>query len=125
MKRTIRRGVFETNSSSVHSLTMCSNEEYSKWESEEYLYWKEEGVFDTKENIINELKNKRCSWGNKELYYLDTDWNDEDSVYDVFNDEGIQTMEEYFDNGDYETFNNTYTTPNGEVVHAFGYYGHD
>lgn len=125
MKRTIRRGVFETNSSSVHSLTMCSNEEYSKWKSEECLYWEEEGVFDTKENIINELKNKRCSWVNKELYYPNTDWNDEDSVYDVFNDEGIQTMKEYFDNGDYETFNNTYTTPNGEVVHAFGYYGHD
>ena len=28
MKRQIRRGVFETNRSSVHSLTMCSGEEY-------------------------------------------------------------------------------------------------
>lgn len=30
MKRQIRRGVFETNSSSVHSLTMCSDDEYKK-----------------------------------------------------------------------------------------------
>ena len=40
MKRQIRRGVFETNSSSVHSLTMCSGEEYKKWENGEILYWK-------------------------------------------------------------------------------------
>ena len=32
MKRQIRRGVFETNSSSTHSITMCSNKEYEKWE---------------------------------------------------------------------------------------------
>jgi hypothetical protein len=34
----IRQGVFETNSSSTHSLTICSCEEYSKWEDGE-LYW--------------------------------------------------------------------------------------
>lgn len=28
MKRQIRRGVYETNSSSTHSLTMCSKEEF-------------------------------------------------------------------------------------------------
>lgn len=33
MKMQIRQGVFETNSSSVHSLTMCSSEEYKKWSS--------------------------------------------------------------------------------------------
>ena len=31
MKRQIRRGVFETNSSSVHSLTMCMKSDYSRW----------------------------------------------------------------------------------------------
>ena len=28
MKRKIRRGVFETNSSSTHSLTICTEEEF-------------------------------------------------------------------------------------------------
>ncbi len=32
MKRQIRRGVFETNSSSTHSLTMCSKKEYDEFE---------------------------------------------------------------------------------------------
>lgn len=30
MKEVIRRGIFETNSSSVHSITMCSDDEYNK-----------------------------------------------------------------------------------------------
>jgi len=31
MKKSIRRGVFETNSSSTHSITICTKEEYDKW----------------------------------------------------------------------------------------------
>ena len=34
MKRQIRRGTFETNSSSVHSLTMCMKSDYDRWESD-------------------------------------------------------------------------------------------
>ena len=30
MKKQIRRGVFETNSSSVHSLTMCMESDYDR-----------------------------------------------------------------------------------------------
>ena len=48
MKKQIRRGVFETNSSSVHSLTMCTGEEYKKWESGEFLYWKIKDKFGTR-----------------------------------------------------------------------------
>lgn len=35
MKRQIRRGVYETNSSSTHSLTMCSEEEFEQWKNGE------------------------------------------------------------------------------------------
>lgn len=38
MKRQIRRGVFETNSSSTHSLTMCSEEEFEAWKRGEVLF---------------------------------------------------------------------------------------
>ena len=34
MKRQIRRGTFETNSSSVHSLTMCTQSDYDRWKME-------------------------------------------------------------------------------------------
>lgn len=124
MKRQIRRGVFETNSSSVHSLTMCSSEEYYKWADEKVLYWRDEDKFGTREDIIEELKNARYSWNN-ELRYPNINWNDEDDVSDVFSEEGIKTYEEFFDNEWYETFEQSYTTANGDKVVAFGYYGHD
>ena len=125
MKKQIRRGVFETNSSSVHSLTMCSGEEYQKWENGKVLFWGERDKFATKEEIIEELKHMRYSWGNKELCYPDVNWDDEDEVSDVFSDERIKTCEEYFENEWYETFEDRYTTPSGDEVGAFGYYGYD
>jgi len=123
MKRQIRRGVFETNSSSVHSLTMCSREEYSKWENGKVLYWGSKDKFAVREDIIEELKNARYSWNNELRYSIN--WNNEDEVNDVFSDEGIQTCEEFFDDCDLETFCQSYTTPNGDQVVAFGYYGYD
>lgn len=124
MKRQIRRGVFETNSSSVHSLTMCSGEEYKKWKNGEVLYWKDEDRFGTREDIIEMMKKKRYSW-NKELCYPNVNWDDEDEISDIFSDEGVQTCEEFFDNEWFETFRYSHTTPSGEEVVAFGYYGHD
>lgn len=38
MKRQIRRGIFESNSSSTHSLTMCSEEEFEQWKNGELLF---------------------------------------------------------------------------------------
>ena len=96
MKRTIRRGVFETNSSSVHSLTMCSDEEWQKWKSGELVFDDWKGVLVPQ----GELENN------------DNKFNFPDDFFDHYGD-------------DYDLFNETYTTPNGEVVHAFGYYGHD
>lgn len=119
----IRRGVFETNSSSVHSITMCSKEEYDKWNSGEVLYWGDADKFGTREEIIEELKNYRRSWGDKELYYPNVNWDDEDEVDDVLSDESIKTCDEYFDNKWYETYAEEYTTKSGEKVVAFGYYG--
>lgn len=123
MKKQIRHGVFETNSSSVHSLTMCSGEEYEKWEKGEILYWGEIDKFDTRENIINALKTAR--WYSGGLMYDNVNWENEDEVEDVFYDEGIKTCEKFFDNDYFETFEQSYTTTNGEKIVAFGYYGHD
>lgn len=124
MKRQIRRGVFETNSSSVHSITMCTGEEYSRWENEEILYWTEEDKFGTREEIIEEMKKARWRYDNS-LKFPDVNWENEDEVNSIFSDYGVRTYEEYFDDEWYETYVETYTTPNGEEVVAFGYYGHD
>lgn len=113
MKRQIRRGVYETNSSSTHSLVMCSEEEYDKWCSGELLFWEWENKFESKEDVIKKLKEK----------YPDVNWNDEDEVHDIFEDYGIATSDEYFDDEYLETFERTYTTSSGDNIVAFGKYG--
>ena len=117
MKKQIRRGVFETNSSSVHSLTMCSSEEYDKWKKGEVLFWGEGGKFAIREEIIEELK--------KNPWYSDVHWDDEDRVNNILSDSDVETYEKFFENEWFETFEQHYMTPGGDEVVAFGYYGHD
>lgn len=98
MKIKIRRNVFETNSSSVHSLTLCTDSEFEQWKRGELIfdYW-EDGLIP-----ISDMEHD-CDTSR---YY----------AYDQFFD--------YY-NFDYETFLDNYTTPSGDKVVAFGYYGHD
>ena len=94
MKVSVRQGVFETNSSSVHTLTMCSDSEYKKWENGELLYGKYSEVFITREEYE----------ANKEKYDSDDD---------------------YCNDYDMDTYDESYKTPGGEIVHAFGRDGYD
>lgn len=97
MRRQVRRGVFETNSSSVHSITMCSESDFDRWVNGELLYDRWYYCLVEKDKVEQDEENQ----------YL---------TYDQFND---------WDYIEYETFHESYTTPNGEKVIAFGYYGHD
>jgi len=116
--RVIRRGVFETNSSSTHSITMCSKEDYDKWERGEMLLYEDE--FITREDAIKELK--KDEWFNKN--YPEFDFTDEEAVNEALADNNYQTVKQYF-NDDLEGFEDSYTTINGEVIIAFGKYGYD
>lgn len=123
MKMQIRRGVFETNSSSVHSITMCTGSDFDRWTDGELLFWEDEKKFGTREEIIEDLK--KSTWYDGKLRYPDINWDDKDQVSDIFNDENIKTFNQYFQNDWFETYWEAYTTPGGENVVAFGYYGHD
>jgi len=115
MKRVIRIGVFETNSSSTHSLTMCSKEEYEKWSKGEiwlnHSYHNKGNKFMSKENAIDFMSQ----------HYNDVDISGEESLR---NFEIYRNPDEYLGE-DMETFHEEYTTPNGETVVAIGYYGYD
>lgn len=123
MKMQIRRGVFETNSSSVHSITMCTGSDFDRWTDGELLFWEDEKKFGTREEIIEDLK--KSTWYDGKLRYPNINWDDKDQVSDIFNDENIKTFNQYFQNDWFETYWEAYTTPGGENVVAFGYYGHD
>lgn len=90
MKRQIRMGVWETNSSLCHSLTMCTKEQFEKW------------------------KNGEIWWNRWDEVFTPTD-KDEDCI----------TYEEFKELEYEEVFEQEYTTPNGEIVIAFGYSGYD
>lgn len=126
--RQIRRGVFETNSSSVHSITMCSGEEFEKfrngevWHINDGGYWCLPDRFSDREWITPEEARQALR---EYKYYDGPDPSelDDDEVCRAL-DRGVETYEniggEY-----YETYENKYTTPGGETIYAFGYYGHD
>ena len=103
MKIKDRRGVFETNSSSVHSITMCMQSDYEKWENGEFIYdrWGDALVPITDENA-EIIKNSE----DDDYLTFDEFWNDYDKL-------------------EYEKFKQTFTSQNGDTIVAFGYYGHD
>lgn len=122
MKRQIRRGVFETNSSSTHSLTMMMKSDYIRWQNEKlYLYaggygWEfSSPVLDhlyTRDEAIKFAKNNRYY---KDVYEVDDE---------ILNDYGFISWENY-GNGNLEDFYQEFTTPSGETIVAFGEYGYD
>lgn len=136
MKRQIRRGVFETNSSSTHSLAMCTEEEFNKWKNGELLFdkWNEELV--KKVNLTKEQK------ADAEEEYMDKkdvfqkDWSElsdvaKDQYYKKYAQEyyiigeGLQTYSEWENDYELSAFERYYTTPNGEKIIAFGKYGYN
>lgn len=98
--RQIRRNVFETNSSSTHSITMCMKSEFDKWIAGELVWsrWDKE--------LVEITPKVEASMEDGDGDYL---------TYEQFND---------YDYLDYETFKTSYTTPNGEKIVSFGYYGY-
>lgn len=52
----IRNSIFETNSSSTHSLTMCMKETYDKWKNGELFFMQDDNTFYTPEERKNMMK---------------------------------------------------------------------
>ena len=120
----IRRGVFETNSSSTHSLTMMTKSDYERWHNDHlYLYRSEytygwdfnkpvKGNLYTRDEVVEFAKNYKYYEDGEEiddkmLRYMDfVSWDDEGNEY-------------------LESFYEEFTTPSGETIVAFGEYGYD
>ena len=125
----IRRNVFETNSSSTHSITMCSKDDYDRWyRGEAYLnegWWLKDNEseyknkkFVTRDEAIDIIK---CSGGDIEY---DNEYYESFDKY-IAEEYEIYAIDEYFENDYLENFYESYTTDSGETVVAFGLYGYD
>ena len=123
----IRNNVFETNSSSTNSLVMCTKSDYVEFAKGTKYYvdcYNAPEKFMTFEDIIEWMTdtNKLDSDAVEELRSMYTK-KDLDGVADYLRDYDIYTADTYDDN-DYEDFYEEFTTPGGETVVTFGYYGY-
>ena len=98
----VRQGIFETNSSSTHALTMCTESDFNKWKNEELIYDRYEEVLVPYTDEIRKAKEE-----DDEKEFL---------TYDEFKDWSYL---------DYNTFEQSFKTPSGDKVISFGYYGYD
>ena len=122
MKRQIRRGVFETNSSSTHSLTMMMKSDYDRWHKEQLYLYSNGWGWEFSKPVENQLytRDEAVEFAKKNKYYKDKEEIDDDILKDIgfisWDDEGNEYLE-----GFYEEF----TTPSGETIVAFGEYGYN
>jgi hypothetical protein len=139
---TIRKNVFETNSSMTHALVICENDEYAKWvenydsENKEngYLFCMDDSKFlPYKEAIEINVKELKKRLENDYLYEEVTENDIEEyaqgkrSITELTDDtyELYITEEEWETDYYYETESFEYTTKSGDKLTGFCYYGHD
>lgn len=125
----IRQGVFETNSSSTHSITIAPESDFNRWKNGEvYLncgWWIQDDIpnkdktFLTKYEAINLLESYEYYKRNEDL----NSFNDEE-LNETFRDWDIYTFINYWDDWQ-ESYEEHYTTEHGDDIVAFGQYGHD
>lgn len=127
----MRKNVFETNSSSTHSITMCTQDEYDTWANGDVLlndgWWGKDNTsefkdkkFVTREEAEDIIKKDKYYEPTDELSSLSDEEFDE-YCYDM--DYELYSMDKYFEKEYLEWFDEKYTTPSGETVVAFGLYG--
>ena len=137
--RQIRRGVFETNSSSTHSLTICTEDQYNDWKAGKIFYDDYQEEFMDKVQLTDREK-EMAEKHYKE--YVETlafhkKWDElnnseREAWYQRYfiseikdSEDDIVTYQEYFGGGSLETYVQFYTTPKGEKLVAFGKYGYN
>ena len=126
--KTVRLGTFETNSSSTHSITMCMESDYEKWKNGEMKRhrWNDELVSKKKKKKEMAKLREEFIADNPDFDENNEEWKEELEQY-INEDKTYYTYEEFndYDYIEYETFVNTFETPQGEKVVSFGYYGSD
>ena len=114
-----RLGMFESNSSSTHSMIIGMEDDFKKWEKGELLYsrYNKQGFY-TKEEAINILKEN--SW------YKDIDFNtiNPEELKEYLEDEGFIDWD-WLDNDELEHDYNEFVTPSGEKICMTCRYGWD
>ena len=117
MLKSIRRGVWETNSISTHSITICSPEQWNDF-AKGNLY-----LCDESELISEEELNRRyedyVANATKSGKYCPRDIEQFKRWFDIID------YDEWMDDDYLEKYDEEYITPQGEKIICFGKYGRD
>lgn len=125
----VRSNTFETNSSSTHSICMCTKDQYDSWASDWDSLKADSVIYSNCEEKLVAVE-EAVKYANRYHDYvelsdiLDTDSPKHDDAVDYMRDEGFMTCDE-FDDYTEETYYKEFVTPVGETVVAFGNYGWD
>lgn len=112
---TVRRRVFETNSSSTHSITMCTKSEYDQWANGDVLFAPyRDTQFIPRSVALKDLEKHGVDLAGKSYEEIDS----------ILCEYEYYTEDAYF-SGYLESFYETYQPKNGEMIVAFGQYGYD
>lgn len=119
----IREGVFETNSSSTHSICMCLKSEYEAWRNGDMIYDSYREKLVTADEL-REFVNLNEWYGH--LREKVSGLTDRELLEFIAEEEGDRFQSnEAWKNDDFEGYYEEYTTPNGEAIVAFGEFGYD
>lgn len=129
MKRQVRTGVFETNSSSTHTLTICSKSDFEKWKRGELLLDEYSDKFIDVDKVSEKDLESYYNSIKKPYYknYKDLDDDEKKSIKNEYmkNEASGITYNEWQHDDYLETYSQVYKTENGDEVVAFGKYGYD
>lgn len=153
--KTIRNNVFETNSSSTHSLTIVPEEEFEKFKNCDLLldYCAFVSAEDEYKNVMENLEScennmsddyratykteltfekfkevlSKLCYSDLSYYHREGAREDIQTHYDAVKAALGEDIVTYRTMGgeEYETFERHYTTKSGDKIVAFGYYGYD
>ena len=121
--KTIRLGTFETNSSSTHSMVICTEEEYEKWANGELYASRYYDGFKTKEEVIEEAKKEYDERFDSEGNFIPDD--EYETVDEFLNDWHTEWYDLDSWAGDLECDENSYTSPSGDKIRIICRYGYD
>lgn len=123
--KTIRLGTFETNSSSTHSMVICTEEEYEKWANGELYASRWYGGFKTKEEVMEDFKKDHSEYFDSEGNFISTD--EYENLEELMDDYSYDTKWYDLDGwaGDLECDENSYTSPSGDKIRIICRYGYD
>lgn len=118
MKIEIRQGVFETNSSSVHSMVIMPEKQYAEWEKGELYYCNDDGKLYTLKEVLDMFdKNRQNKYNNMPSYKRDEKLSD----FGYTNFEAFNPIDSWGDCLDEDV--DYYTSPSGDKLVIRSKYG--